>query len=82
MGEENEAFKMIIKAIDDAPIMIMYDKQQTVPEAYKNKLLSDLCLLWKGNVILGKEGSPWRLDLLKDFSWLEGVKETLLAWST
>lgn len=79
MGERNETLKTIIKSVDDAPITIMYDEQQTAPEVYRNELLSDSCVVWKGNVILEKEGGPWKLGLFGEFSWLEGVKAALLA---
>lgn len=82
MSEKNGTLNMVIKTIDNAPITIRYDDQQAAPEVYKNELLSNSCLLWKGNVILGKEGGTWRLDLLKEFSWLKEVQAALLAEST
>jgi hypothetical protein len=79
MPKEIETLRTIVKAIDDAPKTIKYDNQQKAPEIYKNDLLSDSCLLWKGNVILLTEGRPWKSELFKEFSWLEEVKAMLLV---
>ena len=52
MPKEIMTMKTIIKAIDDVAITIVYEEQRNAPEVYKNCLLNDSRLLWKGNVIL------------------------------
>ena len=59
--EQTDTMKTIINTIDDAPIMIVYNKQQNTPEIYKNQLLSNSHLQWKGNIVLLLEGQQlWR----------------------
>ena len=59
--KQTDTMKTIINTIDDAPITIVYDKQQNMPEIYKNWLFSDSHLQWKGNIVLLLEGQRlWR----------------------
>ena len=78
MPKEIMTMNTIIKAIDDVAITIVYEKQRNAPEVYKNCLLSDSRLLWKGNVILLREEGRWRSNLFEEFSWMEEVKMVLL----